>query len=287
MIACRLLMPGGGLLAVLAGPLPAARTGQPKRPEQAGTPEASARRPVGRRHVGHSEARRGLRRGVPPGRRSDSRGLFGAGRRLHGRDGSAPEGRDAIQKAFEESFAANKGLKVRIDSLSLRFLTQGVAVEDGTTELYPADAGPPSYVRYSILHDRRTAVGCWAASGRAPTSRPETTSTCAAWSGPSVTGRARQEPGRAVRVGLFGRPEFSRRVFQERPEKNFATTSCRSYNRAGNVLQWCSDGYAVDFYSGLARDGVQRCGPNARHGCTPDTGMSHVGISLQTIGQVI
>src|ERR1700758_910265 len=52
------------------------------------------------------------------------------------------KGREAIQKAFEELFAENKGLKIRIESLSLRFLTPDVAVEEGTTEVIQPDGAP-------------------------------------------------------------------------------------------------------------------------------------------------
>src|SRR5258708_16446439 len=45
------------------------------------------------------------------------------------------KGREAIAKAFQGFFAENKGLKLRIDSDSLRFVTQDVAIEDGTTSV--------------------------------------------------------------------------------------------------------------------------------------------------------
>ena len=43
------------------------------------------------------------------------------------------KGREEIEKAFTEFFSANKGLKVRIRTESLRFVTPDVAVEDGVT----------------------------------------------------------------------------------------------------------------------------------------------------------
>src|SRR5436309_9338089 len=54
------------------------------------------------------------------------------------------KGRQAIEKAFAGLFAETKGLKVRIESASLRFVTPDVAVEDGTTEVFPPGGGPPS-----------------------------------------------------------------------------------------------------------------------------------------------
>jgi uncharacterized protein (TIGR02246 family) len=70
-------------------------------------------------------------------------------------DGRHLKGRDAIEKAFTEFFAENKGLKVRINVTALRFATPDVAVEDGTTEVIPPDGGPPSRARYTIVHVKK------------------------------------------------------------------------------------------------------------------------------------
>ena len=48
------------------------------------------------------------------------------------------KGRDEIEKAFTEFFSENKGLKVRIHTESLRFVTPDVAVEDGITSVLRA-----------------------------------------------------------------------------------------------------------------------------------------------------
>jgi uncharacterized protein (TIGR02246 family) len=66
--------------------------------------------------------------------------------------GRSFKGRDAIEKVFREFFAENKGLKLRIESDSLRFVTPDVAVEDGTTFVLSPDDAPPSRARYTIVH---------------------------------------------------------------------------------------------------------------------------------------
>jgi uncharacterized protein (TIGR02246 family) len=70
-----------------------------------------------------------------------------AGRRL--------AGREAIEKAFTEFFAENKGLKLRIDIDSLRFVGADAAIEDGTTAVIHPDGLPASRARYTIVHARK------------------------------------------------------------------------------------------------------------------------------------
>lgn len=65
------------------------------------------------------------------------------------------KGREAIEKAFQSFFAENKGLKVRIESDALRFVTPDVAIEDGTTFVLRPDGATPSRARYVIVHVKK------------------------------------------------------------------------------------------------------------------------------------
>jgi uncharacterized protein (TIGR02246 family) len=56
--------------------------------------------------------------------------------------GQLVKGRDAIEKAFVSLFAEHKGLKIRIESTSQRFVTPDVAIEDGTTAVFAPGAVP-------------------------------------------------------------------------------------------------------------------------------------------------
>ena len=69
------------------------------------------------------------------------------------------KGRAAIEKVLKEQFANYKGLKLRTESESLRFVTPDVAIEDGTTETLAPDGGPPTRARYTIVHVKKT--GNW------------------------------------------------------------------------------------------------------------------------------
>jgi uncharacterized protein (TIGR02246 family) len=69
--------------------------------------------------------------------------------------GRSLSGREAIAKNFEGFFAENKGLKLRIDSDSLRFVTADVAIEDGVTSVITPDGAPPSRARFTIVHVKK------------------------------------------------------------------------------------------------------------------------------------
>jgi uncharacterized protein (TIGR02246 family) len=68
-------------------------------------------------------------------------------------------GRSAIEKDFEELFAENKGLKLRIEVASLKFPTPDTAVEDGTTGVLAPHGTIPSCARYTNFFTKKN--GQW------------------------------------------------------------------------------------------------------------------------------
>jgi len=70
-------------------------------------------------------------------------------------DGRHLQGRTAIEDAFKEFFKENKGLKLRIDVKSVRFVTPDVAIEDGTSSVIPSDGAPPGPASYPNVHVKK------------------------------------------------------------------------------------------------------------------------------------
>jgi len=68
-------------------------------------------------------------------------------------------GRPAIEKDFEQLFAENKGLKLRIEVASLKFPTPDTAIEDGTTGVLAPDGTVPSRARYTNFFTKKN--GQW------------------------------------------------------------------------------------------------------------------------------
>jgi uncharacterized protein (TIGR02246 family) len=78
--------------------------------------------------------------------------LFAPSARMTFADGSEVNGRDAIQKTFAETFANRPQSTVSVVVDSIRFLTPDVAVEEGTTTLFPDGETLTSSGRYTVLH---------------------------------------------------------------------------------------------------------------------------------------
>jgi uncharacterized protein (TIGR02246 family) len=65
------------------------------------------------------------------------------------------KGREEIERVYRQFFAEHKNLKVRIDSESLRFIAPDVAIEEGTSEVFSTDGGPPSRARFKNTHVKK------------------------------------------------------------------------------------------------------------------------------------
>jgi uncharacterized protein (TIGR02246 family) len=61
------------------------------------------------------------------------------------------KGREAIGKLYEKVFADRKGAKLAIHVITAKLLTPDVALEDGITEVTPAEGGPPTAARFSAV----------------------------------------------------------------------------------------------------------------------------------------
>jgi uncharacterized protein (TIGR02246 family) len=69
--------------------------------------------------------------------------------------GRRMSGREEIEKVYRLFFADHKNLKVRIDSESLRFIAPDVAIEEGISEVFSSDGGPPSRARFKNIHVKK------------------------------------------------------------------------------------------------------------------------------------
>jgi uncharacterized protein (TIGR02246 family) len=85
----------------------------------------------------------------------DVAGLFASDARMVLRDGTQLDGRDAIKQAFAEAFAADPKVAISVVVDSIRLLTPDVALEEGTTTLFPDGDTPTSAGHYTVLHLRK------------------------------------------------------------------------------------------------------------------------------------
>jgi uncharacterized protein (TIGR02246 family) len=65
--------------------------------------------------------------------------------------GQEYKGREAIQKLYEKVFEARKGAKLAIHVTASKQLSPDVALNDGYTEVTPADGGPPTTARFTTI----------------------------------------------------------------------------------------------------------------------------------------
>lgn len=69
--------------------------------------------------------------------------------------GHKMSGREAIEKAFRELFEEHKGIQLRIEVESMKFLTADVAIEEGISAVITPDGVPPNQVHYTNTHIKK------------------------------------------------------------------------------------------------------------------------------------
>src|SRR5581483_1536236 len=77
--------------------------------------------------------------------------LFAPDARMVFADGTEVNGRDEIKESFEEAFKENPKCAVSVVVDSIRFLTPDVAVEEGSTTMFPDGETLTSRDRYTVL----------------------------------------------------------------------------------------------------------------------------------------
>jgi uncharacterized protein (TIGR02246 family) len=78
--------------------------------------------------------------------------LFAPDARMIFSDGTEVNGREEIQQTFQEAFEQNPNSAVSVVVDSIRFLTPDVAVEEGTTTMFPDGETLTSEGRYTVVH---------------------------------------------------------------------------------------------------------------------------------------
>ena len=84
------------------------------------------------------------------------------------------EGRQAIEEALTAFFAENPGYQLDVDIDTIRFVSPGVAIEDGTTTLTRPEGAATDYSHYTTVHVK--TAGKWLAASvreHAPKDRRE------------------------------------------------------------------------------------------------------------------
>ena len=89
----------------------------------------------------------------------DVAALFASDARMVFADGTEVNGRDEIKQSIAEAFESSPKIAVSVVVDSIRFLTPEVAVEEGSTTLFPDGETLTSRDRYTVLHLKRN--GQW------------------------------------------------------------------------------------------------------------------------------
>lgn len=110
------------------------------------------------------------------------------------------KGRAAIEKLYEKFFAGHKGAKLAVTVTSARAVGPDTAIEDGVTEVTPADGGPGAAARFSAVLVRKDGEWSFASvreSAAVPPSHAEHLDDLA-WLIGEWAGEEKGESGRAT-----------------------------------------------------------------------------------------
>lgn len=100
--------------------------------------------------------------------------LFAPDGQIVTEDGETVEGREAIERGFQEVFDETPEVQMEVFVESVRFIGSDLALEVGSTKETPAPGETPEYGRYTVLHVKRDGKWLMAAvrdtEGDPPTS---------------------------------------------------------------------------------------------------------------------
>ena len=81
--------------------------------------------------------------------------LFLANGELVNEEGESVQGQDAIERAFAGIFQAHPKSQIKVAIQSLRFVSDSLAIEDGTTAVTHASDQPVERNRYTVVHAKQ------------------------------------------------------------------------------------------------------------------------------------
>ena len=138
-----------GLAAVLAAGVLVA-VGRPPADAQEQKAEAKEQPARGRREAFIAAFNKGNAKAVAAFWTPDATYVDQAGREY--------KGRTAIERLYEKAFAANKGAKLAIHVTSTRHLAPDVVIDDGITQVTPANGDPGITTRFSAVLVKKDGV---------------------------------------------------------------------------------------------------------------------------------
>src|SRR5262245_37083512 len=140
-----------GLAVVLAAALVIGRFSVGKTPREAEEPRTKAREAPGKETPTKGKRAKEFIDAFSKGDAKTVAGFWVEDGDYIDPDGRLTKGRDAIEKLYEKVFAAQKGAKLTISVGSVKQVTPEVVLEDGITEVTPANGDPGITSQFSAV----------------------------------------------------------------------------------------------------------------------------------------